>query len=216
MGLHQSIINSITVCKYKRGEGLIEGTECSVCLNEFHEDETLRLLPKCSHAFHIPCIDTWLRSHTNCPLCRAGIVISNSNAVEPEDSGNSRTNFQEIQSENNPTNGVDELSNNEDVSVIIVNGVSGNRAETGEGHAKEDDDDDDDDGVLNDERRIIINKIRSMSMDARVDHKREGDNSMFKAKCLHVSPITMKRSFSCSGRILSARGYRNLITSLPY
>lgn len=82
VGLQQSIINSITVCKYERNEGLIEGTECSVCLNEFREDDTLRLLPKCSHAFHIACIDTWLRSHTNCPLCRAGIVgnvVSNNN-----------------------------------------------------------------------------------------------------------------------------------------
>ncbi|KAI8532341.1 hypothetical protein RHMOL_Rhmol11G0206900 [Rhododendron molle] len=74
VGLQSSVINSIAVCKYKRGDGLVEGTECSVCLNEFKEDEILRLLPKCNHAFHIPCIDTWLRSHTNCPLCRAGIV----------------------------------------------------------------------------------------------------------------------------------------------
>lgn len=74
VGLRQSIISSITVCKYKRGEGLVEGAECSVCLNEFEEDETVRLLPKCSHAFHIHCIDTWLRSHTNCPMCRAPIV----------------------------------------------------------------------------------------------------------------------------------------------
>ncbi|RDX60820.1 RING-H2 finger protein ATL54, partial [Mucuna pruriens] len=83
VGLQQSIINSITVCKYKKDEGLVEGTECSVCLNEFQEEETLRLLPKCNHAFHIPCIDTWLRSHTNCPLCRAGIV-SNGVSVPPE------------------------------------------------------------------------------------------------------------------------------------
>lgn len=73
-GLQPSVISSITVCKYKRGDGLVEGTECSVCLNEFQEDETIRLLPKCSHAFHLPCIDTWLRSHTNCPMCRAPIV----------------------------------------------------------------------------------------------------------------------------------------------
>lgn len=77
VGLQQSIIDSIAVFKYKKGEGLIEGTECSVCLNEFQEDESLRFLPKCSHAFHIPCIDTWLRSHKNCPLCRAPIVCDN-------------------------------------------------------------------------------------------------------------------------------------------
>ncbi|KAF7112838.1 hypothetical protein RHSIM_RhsimUnG0187500 [Rhododendron simsii] len=74
VGLQSSVINSIAICQYKRGDGLVEGTECSVCLNEFEEDEILRLLPKCNHAFHIPCIDTWLRTHTNCPLCRAGIV----------------------------------------------------------------------------------------------------------------------------------------------
>ncbi|WOH04895.1 hypothetical protein DCAR_0624307 [Daucus carota subsp. sativus] len=76
VGLQPSVISAITICKYKKGEGLVEGTECSVCLSEFQENETLRLLPKCNHAFHIPCIDTWLRSHTNCPLCRAGIVSS--------------------------------------------------------------------------------------------------------------------------------------------
>nr|POE78349.1 ring-h2 finger protein atl54 [Quercus suber] len=74
VGLQQSIIDSITLCKYRKDEGLIDGTECSVCLSEFEEDESLRLLPKCSHAFHVPCIDTWLRSHKNCPLCRAPIV----------------------------------------------------------------------------------------------------------------------------------------------
>lgn len=73
-GLQQSIINAITVVKYKKDEGLIDGSDCSVCLSEFEEDENLRLLPKCNHAFHLPCIDTWLRSHTNCPMCRAPIV----------------------------------------------------------------------------------------------------------------------------------------------
>ncbi|XP_057495715.1 RING-H2 finger protein ATL52-like [Actinidia eriantha] len=77
IGLQQSVIESISVFRYKKDEGLIEGTDCSVCLNEFEEDENLRLLPKCSHAFHIACIDTWLRSHKNCPLCRAPIVCEN-------------------------------------------------------------------------------------------------------------------------------------------
>ncbi|KAL2521695.1 E3 ubiquitin-protein ligase [Forsythia ovata] len=81
VGLQQSLIDSIAVFKYEKGQGLIEGTDCSVCLNEFQENENLRLLPKCSHAFHIPCIDTWLRSHQNCPVCRAPIV-SNTNTAQ--------------------------------------------------------------------------------------------------------------------------------------
>lgn len=76
-GLDETVIKSITVCKYRTGEGLVEGTECSVCLSEFQDDENLRLLPKCSHAFHLPCIDTWLKSHSNCPLCRANVASPN-------------------------------------------------------------------------------------------------------------------------------------------
>ncbi|XVF52344.1 hypothetical protein PTKIN_Ptkin05aG0011100 [Pterospermum kingtungense] len=74
-GLDEALIKSIAVRKYRKGDGKVEGTECSVCLSEFQEDESLRLLPKCSHAFHVSCIDTWLRSHSNCPLCRANIVF---------------------------------------------------------------------------------------------------------------------------------------------
>ncbi|XVF06782.1 hypothetical protein REPUB_Repub06bG0080300 [Reevesia pubescens] len=75
-GLDEGLIKSITVCKYKKGDGLVEETDCSVCLSEFQEDESLRLLPKCNHAFHLPCIDTWLKSHPSCPLCRANIASS--------------------------------------------------------------------------------------------------------------------------------------------
>ncbi|KAL4379776.1 hypothetical protein GQ457_02G009100 [Hibiscus cannabinus] len=96
IGLQQSVIDSITVFKYKKDGGLIEGTECSVCLNEFQEDESLRLLPKCTHAFHLPCIDAWLRSHQNCPLCRAPIVsdamVAQTNALEPDSIGSGSSN----------------------------------------------------------------------------------------------------------------------------
>ncbi|KAL5795224.1 hypothetical protein ACOSQ2_000044 [Xanthoceras sorbifolium] len=74
-GLDEALIKSITMCKFKKGDGLIEGIDCSVCLSEFEEDESIRLLPKCSHAFHVQCIDTWLKSHSNCPLCRANIFF---------------------------------------------------------------------------------------------------------------------------------------------
>ncbi|KAK4352365.1 hypothetical protein RND71_027883 [Anisodus tanguticus] len=74
IGLRPSVIDKITIFKFKKGDGIVEGTNCSVCLNEFQDDESLRLLPNCKHAFHIHCIDTWLRSHTNCPLCRSSIV----------------------------------------------------------------------------------------------------------------------------------------------
>ncbi|CAN4122342.1 unnamed protein product [Withania somnifera] len=48
--------------------------ECAICLNEYEDVETLRLLPKCSHVFHPNCIDTWLLSHITCPVCRAILI----------------------------------------------------------------------------------------------------------------------------------------------
>lgn len=81
IGLDEALIKAITVCKYKKGERLVEVTDCPVCLSEFEDDESVRLLPKCSHAFHLPCIDTWLKSHSSCPLCRASIFTFNAAAL---------------------------------------------------------------------------------------------------------------------------------------
>ncbi|XP_059635518.1 RING-H2 finger protein ATL52-like [Cornus florida] len=113
-GLQPSIINSIRVFEYKKGDHLIEGmTDCSVCLNEFQEGDTLRLLPKCSHAFHIPCIDTWLRSHANCPFCRASVVsnttVSTTSASNDQIAHSSSPN-EDTQMENSENYG--ELTNN--------------------------------------------------------------------------------------------------------
>lgn len=85
-GLPEEFIKSITVYKYKKSGGEVESTDCSVCLSEFEDGEKLRLLPKCNHAFHLPCIDTWLKSHSSCPLCRFDIgAAKNSPPVVPEE-----------------------------------------------------------------------------------------------------------------------------------
>ncbi|KAJ7562062.1 hypothetical protein O6H91_03G053700 [Diphasiastrum complanatum] len=73
-GLDKSVVNSLPIFVYSKdnanGKAAIE---CSVCLSEFQENETGRLLPKCSHSFHIACIDMWFDSHSSCPLCRASV-----------------------------------------------------------------------------------------------------------------------------------------------
>ncbi|KAL8201084.1 hypothetical protein R6Q57_012423 [Mikania cordata] len=82
-GLDEVMINSIRVCKYKKGDGFLSSTDCPVCLGEFQDDEKLRLLPKCSHAFHVYCIDNWLTNHSNCPLCRAIICVNVMSTLPP-------------------------------------------------------------------------------------------------------------------------------------
>ncbi|KAH8861996.1 RING-H2 finger protein ATL10 [Schistosoma japonicum] len=46
--------------------------ECEICLIEYQNKDRLRHLP-CGHAFHVKCIDAWLKQSTTCPKCRAGI-----------------------------------------------------------------------------------------------------------------------------------------------
>ncbi|KAG2313169.1 hypothetical protein Bca4012_027737 [Brassica carinata] len=76
-GLDPSVIETFPTFKYSTVKTLRigkEALECPVCLNEFEDAETLRLIPKCCHVFHPGCIDAWLRSHATCPLCRANLV----------------------------------------------------------------------------------------------------------------------------------------------
>ncbi|WOL08258.1 hypothetical protein Cni_G17010 [Canna indica] len=67
-GLSQSAIDALPTFAFEGGS---TETQCAVCLNVVTEGEMMRLLPYCKHAFHVACIDAWLRSHSLCPLCRA-------------------------------------------------------------------------------------------------------------------------------------------------
>lgn len=76
-GLDASVIETFPTFQYSTVKTLRigkEALECPVCLNEFEDNETLRLIPKCCHVFHPGCIDAWLRSHATCPLCRADLI----------------------------------------------------------------------------------------------------------------------------------------------
>lgn len=80
-GLDEAMIRLIPVIQFKTEE---EGAnrdfcECAVCLNEFQQDEKLRIIPNCSHVFHIDCIDVWLQNNANCPLCRTSISLTTNN-----------------------------------------------------------------------------------------------------------------------------------------
>ncbi|KAL2928853.1 RING-H2 finger protein ATL43 [Bienertia sinuspersici] len=90
-GIDPVIIESLPVFRFKSLRGEKNGLECAVCLNRFEPDEILRLLPKCKHAFHVECVDTWLDAHSTCPLCRFRVdpedVLLIDRIVDREDSG---------------------------------------------------------------------------------------------------------------------------------
>jgi E3 ubiquitin-protein ligase ATL10/75/76/77/78 len=54
-------------------------TDCPICLSEFADGEKLRVIPKCSHSFHVECIDQWLFSHSTCPVCRHCLNLHDEN-----------------------------------------------------------------------------------------------------------------------------------------
>jgi len=100
-GLDQAFIDALPVFQYKEIVGLKEPFDCAVCLCEFSEKDKLRLLPMCSHAFHISCIDTWLLSNSTCPLCRGTLLTQGFSIENPifdfddlrEDEGNGESGF---------------------------------------------------------------------------------------------------------------------------
>ncbi|KAJ0027505.1 hypothetical protein Pint_35475 [Pistacia integerrima] len=86
-----STIRLMPVLKYSKE---CNEETCCVCLCEFKDGEQIRVLPECLHLFHVVCIDMWLSSHSNCPLCRADTVprpqhvvvsVPDSDAVRPPD-----------------------------------------------------------------------------------------------------------------------------------
>ncbi|KAG6658773.1 RING-H2 finger protein ATL16-like [Carya illinoinensis] len=114
-GLDESVISEIPRCQF-RGEGKARSSVCCVvCLNEFQEEDMQRVLPQCSHAFHLDCIDIWLQNNANCPLCRLSISGTSRSGIDriiapsssPQDSQISHNSF---------------MSSDEDFVVIELGG----------------------------------------------------------------------------------------------
>ncbi|KAM7275218.1 hypothetical protein ACFE04_017084 [Oxalis oulophora] len=68
-----TIIEACPILKFYQTKDIEVGRgdiECVICLEEFQDDDALRLLPKCDHMFHRDCIDKWFARKVICSLCR--------------------------------------------------------------------------------------------------------------------------------------------------
>ncbi|CDP09220.1 unnamed protein product [Coffea canephora] len=81
MGLESSAISSIPLFVFRADDDDDDEhnkhgrlSECAICLSSFEDEEMGRKLPRCSHAFHVECIDMWLHSHSTCPICRCPVL----------------------------------------------------------------------------------------------------------------------------------------------
>ena len=72
-------------------------TTCSICIDEFEEGETIRLLPRCGHGFHTSCILPWLQDRQGCcPLCKMEVLdrsMDSDRAILGEEDVNRRAEF---------------------------------------------------------------------------------------------------------------------------
>ncbi|KAK7291810.1 hypothetical protein RIF29_07252 [Crotalaria pallida] len=89
MSYDNSRINLLSSFKFKKEaaagkEGGSDDYECSVCLSDLEEGEEVRKLPRCKHSFHVQCIDMWLHSHFDCPVCRTPVGPSSHRFAAPE------------------------------------------------------------------------------------------------------------------------------------
>ncbi|OIW17832.1 hypothetical protein TanjilG_02460 [Lupinus angustifolius] len=74
-GIKKKALKTFPIVTYSAGLNLPNlDTECVICLSDFTNNDKVRLLPKCNHGFHVPCIDEWLSSHASCPKCRQCLI----------------------------------------------------------------------------------------------------------------------------------------------
>lgn len=76
-GLSVKELRKIPVMVYENAGvmKMVNVNECPICLGEYQQGEELRILPRCSHGFHVKCIDKWFLSHSSCPICRQQLLI---------------------------------------------------------------------------------------------------------------------------------------------
>ncbi|EAS01923.2 zinc finger (C3HC4 RING finger) protein (macronuclear) [Tetrahymena thermophila SB210] len=67
-------LQSLKKDKFVKSDNPDQVKECSICLNDYQNDETIVILNCDSkHIFHQQCIETWVKQKDECPLCRAVI-----------------------------------------------------------------------------------------------------------------------------------------------
>ncbi|CAF0934082.1 unnamed protein product [Adineta ricciae] len=70
VGLSEEDIKRIPKVTYKKSsKSKANDDKCAICLSNYKTGETLKRL-RCDHFFHSDCIDPWLKTSVQCPICR--------------------------------------------------------------------------------------------------------------------------------------------------
>lgn len=68
-----------------------KNTSCPISLTNFNDHDMVTVIRHCGHIFNTDELNTWFRSHCNCPVCRYDIRQDNSNASSVFSSENQNT-----------------------------------------------------------------------------------------------------------------------------
>lgn len=68
--IKDDVLAKLEVNLYKVLKKKSDETLCSICTDEFYDEDIVRFLP-CKHVYHRVCIDIWLKTKSyKCPSCR--------------------------------------------------------------------------------------------------------------------------------------------------
>ncbi|XP_058745058.1 NEP1-interacting protein 1-like [Vicia villosa] len=76
-GMSQTCIMKLPFHKFNSSNKIMKlynESCCSICFQDLEDGELVRILPKCSHIYHLECIDKWLIQQGSCPICRTYIL----------------------------------------------------------------------------------------------------------------------------------------------
>lgn len=119
-GVDKKVIQYLPLFRFASLRGQKDGLECSVCLTKFESEEVLRLLPKCKHAFHVECVDTWLDTHSTCPLCRYRVNQKDVLLVDHHESYKTLYNYKDSNGEH-PGQPSSRIDRGNSLEIIIEN-----------------------------------------------------------------------------------------------
>ena len=109
-----------------------KNTSCPISLTNFTDNDMVTVIRHCGHIFNTDELNTWFRSHCNCPVCRYDIREDNSNASSvfssennnPNNNTSTSTTSTNIQSDNNSLNTNEERSSNYTaLASLLFNGI---------------------------------------------------------------------------------------------
>jgi hypothetical protein len=71
------LLSNTSLSLYTEVDGSLENDNCSICTEEYENNDIQRKINQCNHKFHSRCLENWVTNHNTCPLCRVNIVNQN-------------------------------------------------------------------------------------------------------------------------------------------